>query len=87
LQSAWGRLENPCTKLGTDIAGSVEAVGRNAKQLEPASLFALATVNLVLGAVTCAGKLSLVVEYVQENVNAPTMEKIKDHALQFLLVE
>jgi NADPH:quinone reductase-like Zn-dependent oxidoreductase len=32
--------------LGTDIAGSVEAVGRNAKQLEPASLFALATGTL-----------------------------------------
>jgi NRPS condensation-like uncharacterized protein len=55
--------------------------------LKPGSLFALATVNLVLGAVTCAGKLSLVVEYVEENVDAATMEKLKDQALQFLLVE
>jgi hypothetical protein len=55
--------------------------------LKPGSLFALATVNLVLGAVTCAGKLSLVVEHVEENVDTSAMEKIKDKALQFLLVE
>jgi hypothetical protein len=47
----------------------------------------LALVNLVLGAVTCAGKLSLVVEYAEEAVDTRTMEKIKDKAMEFLLNE
>jgi NRPS condensation-like uncharacterized protein len=55
--------------------------------MKPGSAFPLATVNLVLGAVTCAGKLSLVVEYVEANVDIKTMEKIRDKALDFLLGE
>ena len=53
--------------------------------MKPGGAFPLSTVNLVLGAVTCAGKLSLVVEYVEGNVDIRTMEEIKDRALGFLL--
>ena len=47
----------------------------------------MANVNLVLGAVTCSGKLSLIVEYAEEAVDTSTMEKIKYKALEFLLDE
>ena len=53
--------------------------------MQPGGAFPLANVNLVLGAVTCSGKLSLVVEYAEETVDTRTMEKIKDKALEFLL--
>jgi NRPS condensation-like uncharacterized protein len=55
--------------------------------LKPGSAFPLANVNLVLGAVTCAGKLSLVIEYVENNVDTGTMEKIGDQAMELLLGE
>ena len=53
--------------------------------MHPGGAFPLANVNLVLGAVTCAGKLSLVVEYAEESVDTRTMENIKDKALEYLL--
>ena len=53
--------------------------------MNPGSAFPLAKVNLVLGAVTCAGKLSLVIEYAEETVDTKTMEKIEDRAMKFLL--
>ena len=49
--------------------------------MKPGGAFPLANVNLVLGAVTCAGKLSLLVEYVEENIDTGTMEEIRDRAL------
>ncbi len=55
--------------------------------MNPGSAFPLAHVNLVLGAVTCAGKLSLVIEYAEETVDTKTMEKIKERAMKFLLNE
>jgi hypothetical protein len=55
--------------------------------MQPGGAFPLATVNLVLGAVTCAGKLSLVLEYAEEAVDTRTMEAVKDQALEFLLKE
>ena len=45
----------------------------------------LAMVNLVVGAVTCAGKLSLLVEYAEETIDSATIEKIREKALKFLL--
>jgi len=45
----------------------------------------LANVNLVLGAVTCSDKLSLVVEYAEEAVDTATMEKTKAKAMEYLL--
>ncbi len=51
----------------------------------PGGAFPLSNVNLVLGAVTCSGKLSLVVEYEEGTVDSDTMIQIKDKALEFLL--
>ncbi|MBU2647588.1 hypothetical protein KKI24_22970 [bacterium] len=54
--------------------------------MNPGGAFPPAMVNLVLGAVTIAGKLSLVLEYVEDTVDTETMEKIRDTAMAFLLV-
>ncbi|MFH2131307.1 MAG: condensation domain-containing protein, partial [bacterium] len=45
--------------------------------MNPGGAFPPAMVNLVLGAVTVAGKLSLVLEYVEDTVDTETMEKIR----------
>jgi hypothetical protein len=45
----------------------------------------LASVNLVLGAVTSAGKLSLVIEFLEDNIDIGTMEKIIEEAMESLL--
>jgi hypothetical protein len=53
----------------------------------PGGAFPLSNVNLVLGAVTCSGKLSLVVEYVEENIYESAITKIKEKAIEFLLTD
>jgi hypothetical protein len=53
--------------------------------MNPGGAFPLATVNLVLGAVTCAGKLSLVMEYAEETIDTGTVQQIKDQMMAFLL--
>jgi hypothetical protein len=53
----------------------------------PGSAASLSNVNLVLGAVTCAEKLSLLLEYAEETVDTNTMEKIKENAMKFLFNE
>ncbi len=53
--------------------------------LQPGGGIPLANANLVLGAVTCSGKLSLVVEYAKEAVESATMQKVKDQAMEYLL--
>lgn len=55
--------------------------------LQPGGGFPLANVNLVIGAVTCSGKLSLIVEYAEQAVDTHTVERIKDKAMEFLLSE
>jgi hypothetical protein len=55
--------------------------------MKPGGAFPLVNFNLVLGAVTCAGKLSLLLEFVEDNVDVSTMEEIRDRALEFLLGE
>jgi NRPS condensation-like uncharacterized protein len=52
--------------------------------MHPGGAFPLANVNLVLGAVTCAGKLSLVIEYAEEAVDTRTIERIKAKAAELL---
>jgi hypothetical protein len=52
--------------------------------MNPGGMFPLAMVNLVVGVVTCAGKLSLLVEYAKETIDSATVEKIKEKALKFL---
>jgi len=53
--------------------------------MNPSSAFPLSNVGLVLGAVTCSGRLSLVVEYEESTVDTDTMTQIKDKAIEFLL--
>lgn len=55
--------------------------------VKPGGAFPLANVNLVVGAVTAAGRLSLAIEYVENNIDGETMETIKKTALGFLLNE
>jgi hypothetical protein len=55
--------------------------------MQPGGGIPLANVNLVLGAVTCSDKLSLVLEYAEEAVDTGTIEKIKGKALDFILGE
>ncbi len=53
--------------------------------MNPGGAFPLAKINLVVGAVTCAGKLSVVMEYAEETVDTTTMEQVRDTAMGFLL--
>jgi len=53
--------------------------------MNPGGMFPLALVSLVLGAVTCADKLSLLIEYTQQAIDTKTMQKIKTKAMEFLL--
>jgi hypothetical protein len=55
--------------------------------MNPGGAFPLANVSLVLGAVTCSGKLSLVLEYAEETVDTRTMRKVRDRAMEFLLTK
>jgi NRPS condensation-like uncharacterized protein len=53
--------------------------------MNPGGMFPLALVSLVLGAVTCADKLSLLIEYTQEAIDKKSIAKIKEKAMEFLL--
>lgn len=55
--------------------------------MQPGGGIPLANVNMVLGAVTCSRKLSLVVEFARQAVDPGTMEKTKDKAVEYLLRE
>jgi hypothetical protein len=55
--------------------------------LNPGGAFPLANVKLVVGAVTCAGKLSLIVEHAEEALDVATVREITDQAMEFLLGE
>jgi len=53
--------------------------------MQPGGGIPLVNVNLVLGAVTCADKISLVIEYAEQAIDTATMEKIKAKAMELLL--
>jgi hypothetical protein len=55
--------------------------------MNPGGAFPLANVNLVLGAVTCSGKLSLVMEYAEQAIDTETMVQVRNKAMEFLLGE
>jgi hypothetical protein len=55
--------------------------------MKPGGAFPLVNVNLVLGAVTCSGRLSLALEYATQTVDTATIMKINDRALALLLNE
>lgn len=70
-----------------DFARKYGALELDRLIMQPGGAFPLTNVNLVLGAVTCAGKLSLVIEYAEQAVDTRTMTKVKDKAMEFLLGE
>ena len=53
--------------------------------MQPGGAFPLVHVDIVIGALTCSGKLSLVAEYAEEAIDTATMENIKDKAMHYLL--
>ena len=53
--------------------------------MQPGGAFPLVHVDMVIGAVTAVGKLSLVIEYAEEAVDTRTMKKIKTTAMELLL--
>lgn len=55
--------------------------------LKAGGAFPLVNINLLLAAVTSAGKLSLLMEFVEDNADVGTMEKIKEEAVGSLLGE
>jgi len=79
----WGTA---VTNLGRlDFPKTYGALELNRLIMQPGGAIPLSNVNLVLGAVTCTGKLSLVVEYAEEAVDTATMEIIKEKGMEFLL--
>jgi NRPS condensation-like uncharacterized protein len=78
----WGTA---VTNLGRlDFPRTYGPLGLERLIMQPGGGIPLANANLVLGAVTCSGKLSLVVEYAEEAVDTNTMASIKDEALGLL---
>jgi NRPS condensation-like uncharacterized protein len=55
--------------------------------MNPGSAVPLANVGLIVGAVTCSGKLSVVLEYAEETVDTHTMQHIQDRAVKTLMKE
>ena len=53
--------------------------------MQPGGAFPLVHVDMVIGAVTAVGKLSLIIEFAEEAVATATMEQIKTKAMEFLL--
>jgi NRPS condensation-like uncharacterized protein len=81
----WGTA---VTNLGRlDFPKTYGALELDRLIMQPGGGIPLSNVNLVLGAVTCSGKLSLVVEHAKEAVDTRTVERIKDKALEFMLGE
>lgn len=53
--------------------------------MNPGGAFPLVLVNILAGAVTCSGKLSLMLEYSTERIQAGAIERIKEELLALLL--
>ena len=53
--------------------------------LQPGGGFPLATVGLVIGAVTCVNKLSLTIEYAEETISTKLAQRITKIAIKLLL--
>ena len=53
--------------------------------MNPGGAYPLVFVNILAGAVTCSGKLSLMLEYAVERIQAETVTKIKDKLLSLLI--
>jgi NRPS condensation-like uncharacterized protein len=53
--------------------------------MNPGGAFPLSNIIMVVGAVTCSGKLSILIEYEEGTVNSDTVSTIKEKAMRFLL--
>jgi hypothetical protein len=53
--------------------------------LQPGAAYPLSQVELVVGAVTCAGKLSLVMEFADDGQRKSKMKDVRDRAVELLL--
>jgi hypothetical protein len=74
------------TNLGRmDFPRQYGAIELDRLIMNPGGAFPLISVNLVLGAVTCSGKLSLLIEYAEQAVDTATMERVRDKAISLLL--
>jgi hypothetical protein len=73
-----GRLDFPSTYGNLELDRLI---------MQPGGAFPLVHVDMVIGALTCAGKLSLVVEYAPEAMHTATMTEIKDKAIELLFSE
>jgi hypothetical protein len=80
----WGTA---VTNLGRlDFPGTYGPLALDRLIMQPGGGIPLANANLVLGAVTCSGKLSLVIEYAQEAVESDTVARIRDQAAEYLQI-
>ena len=52
--------------------------------MNPGGAYPLVFVNLVLGVVTCSGKLSIVIEFAEDTIETAAVEKIKVKAMELL---
>jgi NRPS condensation-like uncharacterized protein len=74
------------TNLGRlDFPKTYGALALDRLIMQPGGAFPLVHVDMVIGAVTCSDKLSLVLEYAEEAVDTGTMYRIKNKAMDFLL--
>jgi NRPS condensation-like uncharacterized protein len=81
----WGTA---VTNLGRlDFAQNYGELLLDRLMMQPGGGIPLANANLVLSAVTCTGKLSLVLEYAEEAIDTATMRKIKEKAMEYLFSE
>jgi len=53
--------------------------------MNPGGAYPLAFVNILAGAVTCSGKLSLMLEYSEERIQTEVVSKIKEELLSLLI--
>jgi len=67
-----------------DFPRQYGTLGLDGLIMNPGGAVPLATVNLVVGAVTCSGKLALLLEYAEQAINTETVEQIRDQAMAFL---
>ena len=81
----WGTA---ITNLGRlDFPRNYGALELDRLIMQPGGAFPLVHVDMVIGVVTCSGKLSLVLEYAEQAVDTATMRKIKEKAMHYLFSE
>jgi NRPS condensation-like uncharacterized protein len=87
MDSLDAKLFGPAiTNLGRmDFPKTYGALELDRLMMQPGGAFPLVHVDIVLGAVTCSGKLSMILEYTPAAVETASMEKIKNKVMEYLL--